>query len=36
MSDEEAQAKAHRGKPVKTWLFAAALFVVGVQLLRSH
>jgi hypothetical protein len=36
MSEEEAQAKAHRGKPVKAWLFAAALFVVGVQLLRSH
>ena len=34
MSEEEAQAKAHRGKPVKTWIFAAALFVFGVKLLR--
>ena len=34
MSEEEAQAKAHRTKPVKTWIFAAALFVFGVKLLR--
>ena len=33
MSDEEAQAKEHRGKPVKTWLFAAALFLFGVRML---
>jgi hypothetical protein len=36
MSEEEAQAKEHRGKPVKTWLFAAALFVFGIKLLSSR
>jgi hypothetical protein len=36
MSEEEAQAKEHRGKPVKTWLVAAALFVFGVKLLSSR
>lgn len=34
MSDEEAQAHNHRGKPIKTWIFAAALFVFGMKLLR--
>jgi len=36
MSEEEAQAKEHRGKPVKTWLLAAALFAFGVKLLSSR
>ena len=36
MSGEDAQAKANRAKPVKTWLFAAALFALGVKLLTER
>jgi hypothetical protein len=36
MSDEEAQETQSRGgRPLKTWLFAAVLFVFGIRLLSS-
>jgi hypothetical protein len=36
MSEEEAQEIQPRGgRPIKTWLFAALLFVFGIRLLSS-